>query len=75
MELLTTQGAPRVHSTVTPAKIIESQWLGDSLGSGETPRLGVKTSEVRDAFFCVLEPPRLLTADALRVAIAGCGTP
>ncbi|SRR5579883_851161 len=70
MELLTTQGAPRVHSTVTPGKIIERLRLGDSLGTGEPPRLGVKTSEVRDAFFCVLEPPRLLTSDALRAGIA-----
>ena len=54
MELLTTQGAPKVHSTVTPGKIIERLKLGESLGPGEPPRLGVKTSEIRDAFFCVL---------------------
>ena len=70
MELLTTQGAPKVHSTVTPGKIIERLKLGESLGPGEPPRLGVKTSEIRDAFFCVLEPPRLLSGSAIRAGIA-----
>lgn len=70
MELLTTAGTPRVHASVTPRKIIERLKLGEAPGVGEAPRLGIKTSDVVDAFFSFLEPPRLTTAAALRTAIA-----
>lgn len=70
MELLTAQGAPKVHSTVTPDKIIDRLKLGEALTPGEPPRLGVRASDIQDAFFCVLEPPRLLGANAIRAAIA-----
>lgn len=70
MELLTSLGIPKVHTSVTPAKIVERLRLGESLGDGQPPRLGVKASDIRDAFFAFLEPPRLDSARALQVAIA-----
>jgi len=69
MELLTAQGSPKVHSTVTPRKIAERLKLGESIGPGEPPRAGVKLSDVQDAFFGFLEPPRLTGLDALRAAV------
>jgi len=70
MELLTSQGAPKVHGSLTPAKVIERLRLGEPPSDGQPPRYGVKASEIRDAFFSILEPPRLDSAKALRVAIA-----
>ena len=69
MELLTSIGTPKVHSKLTPQKIVERMKLGDALSPGESPRLGVRTSEVQDAFFSFLSPPRLDSADAIRKAI------
>jgi hypothetical protein len=70
MELLTSTGTPKVHSSVTPRKIIERLRLGESVVPGEAPRLGIRASEVVDAFFSFLEPPRLDSVAALRKAIA-----
>lgn len=69
MELLTSQGVPKVHGSVTPAKVIERLRLGESSSDGQPARYGVKASEIRDAFFSILEPPRLDSAKALCVAI------
>ncbi len=70
MELLVSQGVPRVHATVTLKKIIERLRLGEEAPGSEQPRLGVHASEIRDSFFSFLEPPRLVSAQALKVAIA-----
>jgi hypothetical protein len=69
MELLTSQGVPKVHASVTPQKIMERLKLGEPVAEGEPPRLGVKTAEVQDAFFSFLDPPRLDSGAALRKAI------
>jgi len=69
MELLTTMGRQKVFATLAPGKIIERMRLGEPVGEGERPLLGVRTSDVRDAFFRVLEPPRLESEKALRNAI------
>jgi hypothetical protein len=69
MELLTAQGSPKAHSTVTPRKIVERLKLGESASPGGPPRYGVKTSDVQDAFFGFLEPPRLSALSVLRAAI------
>ena len=70
MELLTSQGVPKVHTSLTPRKMAERLKLGESPAPGEPPRLGVKTSDVRESFFSYLDPPRLESASALRKAIA-----
>jgi hypothetical protein len=69
MELLTSAGTPKVHSSVTPRKIIERLRLGEAPAPGEALRLGVKAPDVLEAFFAFLEPPRLDSAVALRKAI------
>jgi len=69
MELLTSVGTPKVHGSVTPRKVVERVRLGEALAAGETPRLGIRAAQVRDAFFENLEPPRLESAAALRKAI------
>jgi hypothetical protein len=69
MELLTAQGSPKLHSTVTPRKLVERLKLGEVVGEGEPPRLGVRLSDVRDAFFEFLEPPRLESQWAVRAAV------
>lgn len=69
MELLTSAGTPKVHSSVTPRKIVERMRLGEAPASEEAPRLGVKAADAREAFFAFLEPPRLASAAALRKAI------
>jgi uncharacterized protein len=63
MELLTAVGTPKVFATLKPGKVVERMKLG------EPQRLGVKTSEVRDAFFSFLDPPRLEYDGALSKAI------
>lgn len=70
MELLTATGTPKVHSTVTPRKIVERLRLGDSVTPGEAARLSVKTSDVLEAFYAFLEPPRLQAAVALQKGLA-----
>lgn len=70
MELLMNIGTPKVHATLTPTKAIQRVKLGDSVAPGEPLRLFVKAGDVLDAFYEILEPPRILTADVLRKAIA-----
>ncbi len=70
MELLTSHGAPKVHSSVTPRKIIERLRLGESASEGELARLGIRTTEIVEAFYRDIDPPRLDSATALRKAIA-----
>jgi hypothetical protein len=53
-----------------PRKLAERVKLGESLAEGELPRQGVATKDVRDAFFEVLEPPRISSAEVVRKAIA-----
>lgn len=69
-ELLTSQGARKVHDSVTPGKVAERMKLGEVPAPGEAPRLGVKASEVRDSFFSYLDPPRVDSESALRRASA-----
>jgi len=68
MELLTTT-AKKVFSTTTPRKTVELLRIGEA-EEGQAPRLGIKTAEVRDAFYSFLGFTRLDTSDALRKAIA-----
>lgn len=68
MELLTTT-TKKVFSVTTPRKIVELLRLGES-EEGQAARLGVKASDVRDAFFSFLGFTRLDSSDALRKAIA-----
>ena len=65
MELLTNVGTPRIHGTVTPRKIAERVRLGESLGEGEPPLLGIKASDVLESFFRDIAPPRLESASVL----------
>ena len=69
MELLTNAGTPKVHSSVTPRKIVERLRLGEAPIPGEALRLGVKATDILEAFFAFLEPPRLDSAVALRKAL------
>jgi len=70
MELLTQGAIKRVHGTLKPPKVVERLKLGESLVPGEPARLGIQTSEVLEAFFRDIEPPRLESAAAVRKAIA-----
>ncbi len=70
MELLMSAGVPRVHGAVTPRKVAERVRLGEVADEGEPPRLGIKTSDVLEAFFRDIAPPRLESANVLRKAIA-----
>jgi len=70
MELLTSVGTPRIHGSVTPRKIAERVRLGESLGEGEPPLMGIKASDVLESFFRDIAPPRLESASVLRKGIA-----
>ena len=70
MELLTSVGSPRIHGSVTPRKIVERVRLGESLGEGEPPIMGIRTSAVLESFFRDIAPPRLESTTVLRKAIA-----
>jgi hypothetical protein len=70
MEILTSVGTPRIHPTVMPRKIVERIRLGESLGEGEPPILGIKASDVLESFFRDIAPPRQESASALRKGIA-----
>ena len=70
MELLTSVGTPRIHGSVTPRKIVERVRLGESLGGGEPPLMGIKASDVLESFFRDIVPPRLESASVLRNGIA-----
>ncbi len=69
MELLMNVGTPKVHATVTAAKLMQRVKLGESVATGEAPRLLIKAGDVLNAFFEFLEPPRILSADVLKKAI------
>jgi hypothetical protein len=70
MELLTSVGTPRIHGLVTPRKIAERVRLGESLGDGEPPLMGIKASDVLKSFFRDIAPPRLESASVLRKGIS-----
>lgn len=70
MELLTSVGTPRIHGSVTPRKIAERVRLGESLGEGESPLMGIKASDVLESFFRDIAPPRLESASVLRKGIS-----
>jgi hypothetical protein len=72
MELLMNIGTPKVHDTLRPRKIIDRLCLGEAPAPGEPARLGIRASDVCDAFFAFLEPPRLTSAAAIRKAIVDC---
>jgi hypothetical protein len=69
MELLTSAGTPKVHGSVIPRKIVDRVKLGEQSGEGEGLRMCIRASEVRDAFFSFISPPRLNHLSALRTAI------
>jgi len=69
MELLTSIGAPRIYGSVAPRKIAERVRLGEAPAEGEPPVLGVKASDVLEAFFRDILPPRLESAAVLRRGI------
>ncbi len=72
MELLTDVGTRKVHGSLKPQKIIDRMRLGEALAAGEPPRLGVRTTDVRDAFFEI--PDRLrITSDAVICRATACG--
>ena len=66
LELLTSVGTPRLHSSVTPRKVAERVRLGE----GDPPAPGIRVVEVVESFFRDLAPPRLDSAAAVRKAIA-----
>ncbi len=70
MELLTAVGTPKVHGSLHPKKIVERMRLGEAPTPGESPRQGVTTKDVRDGFFGFLQPPRIISDDLIRKAIA-----
>jgi hypothetical protein len=70
MELLTSVGAPRIHGSVTPRKIVERVKLGESLGEGEPVIAGIRVADVLESFFRDIAPPRLESAAVLRKGIA-----
>lgn len=70
MELLTSVGTPRVYGSVTPRKIADRVRLGESEAAGEPPLLGIKTSEVLEAFYRDIKQPRLNSDMALKKGIA-----
>jgi hypothetical protein len=70
MELLTAIPPKRVFGSVKPTKIKERVKLGELGVEGRPPVLGIKVSDVRDAFFEILEPPRLESDEVLTKGIA-----
>lgn len=68
-ELLTTM-TNRVFGTLSPRKIVELLRLGAAGEEGQPARLGIKTSDVQDAFYSFLGFPRLTDASVLRRTIA-----
>ena len=70
MELLTAVGTKKLHGSLKPRKLVERVKLGDPLVPGEPPRQGIPAKDVLDAFFGFLEPPRIISDEAIRRAIA-----
>jgi hypothetical protein len=69
MELLTSVGAPRIHGSVTPRKIVERVRLGECPIEGGLPLVGIKASDVLESFFRDIAPPRLESSSVLRKGI------
>lgn len=76
MELLTVTYT-RIHSTVTPAKLVELFKLGDlpatpgaAQAGGAPPKYGIRTAEVVEGFYSFLGFTRLLSDAAIRRAVA-----
>jgi hypothetical protein len=69
MELLRATGTPKIHGTLHPKKVTERVRLGEPRAEGEPPQYGVATKDVRDAFFGIPDPPRILSDDVLRASI------
>lgn len=68
IELVTVMNK-KVFSSIKSTKIVERLKLGDST-DGQPSRLGIKASEVQDAFYSILSYPRLDSSNALKKAIA-----
>jgi len=68
MELMTTT-TKKVFSTTGPRKVVELLRLGEAV-EGQPPRVGIRTSDVQDAFYSFLGFTRLDTSEALRKVIA-----
>ncbi|MFL6208742.1 MAG: ATP-binding protein [Pyrinomonadaceae bacterium] len=60
----------KVFGTLTPRKIVELLKLGDLSGEGESPRTGIKLSDVQDSFYSILGFTRLENSGVLRKAIS-----
>ena len=69
MELLTTV-YHKIHGTLKPHKILEHMRIGEYAAEVEGRPLGVRTGQVRDAFFETVGFPRLLDENVIRRAIA-----
>lgn len=70
VELLTAMGRKWVHTSVTPQKVVDRVRLGEPAQDGSPSRMGVRTADVVEAFFCFLEPPRIESDAVLRRTIA-----
>lgn len=69
LELLTEVPPKRVHGTLKPRPIVERLRLGEG-PEGQEARVGISTREVQDAFFGILDMPRLISDAVLKQAIA-----
>jgi hypothetical protein len=70
LELLTAMGRKWLHTSVTPQKVAERVRLGEAPAAGEGVRSVVRASDVVDAFFCFLDPPRIDSDAVVKRAIA-----
>jgi Protein of unknown function (DUF499) len=68
MELLTTVQI-RVFGTLRARRIVELLKLGDPIEPDQAPRVGIRTSDIVDAFFGFPGFPRLLDASVVRKAL------
>lgn len=68
-ELISTT-TKKVFTSTVPRKIVELMRLGEADVPGGQPRLGVRTADIRDAFFGSLGFPRLDSGLALQKAVA-----
>jgi hypothetical protein len=69
MELLEAMSTPKVHRKLHPKKVTERMKLGEPRTEGEPPQYGVATKDVRDAFFGIPDPPRIIAEGVLRASI------
>jgi hypothetical protein len=70
MEILTSLGAQKVFSTVTPNKVVERMKLEEAVSPGEPLRLGIRLTEALEAFYRDIEPPRLESSAALKIGVS-----